>query len=170
MVTHESSSDPFWAFKNQEWKLVFLHWACATKFSFVQVKPYATMGRAYLGRVQFPYRALSPKVGMRKSMIHKRIKKKLKACSLKTDFKNSLATNHVRLNFPTNHQKFTYLPAFVVGHWDTEYGHVAIPCERGGQHVANLAKVEKWGQKKTLVREQWKEKGSGRVPPAFTQF
>ncbi len=78
MVTHESSSDPFWAFKNQEWKLVFLHWACVTKFSFVQVKPYATMGRAYLGRVQFPYRALSPKVGMRKSMIHKRIKKNWK--------------------------------------------------------------------------------------------
>jgi hypothetical protein len=46
-----------------------------TKFSFVQVKLYATMGRAFLGQVQFPYRALSPKVGMRKSMIHKRIKK-----------------------------------------------------------------------------------------------
>jgi hypothetical protein len=66
-------STPFRAFKNQEWKLFFLHWLCVTKFSFVQGKPYATMGRAYLGRVQFPIPTLSPKVGMRKSMIRKRI-------------------------------------------------------------------------------------------------
>ncbi len=44
-----------------------------TKFSFVQVKPYATMGRAYLDQVQFPHRALLPKVGNRKSTIYKRI-------------------------------------------------------------------------------------------------
>jgi hypothetical protein len=56
-----------------------------TKFSFVQVKLYDTMGRVFLGQVQFPHRALSPKVGNRKSMIRKRIKKNLKACSLKTD-------------------------------------------------------------------------------------
>jgi len=58
-----------------------------TKFSFVQVKLYATMGRSFLSQVQFPYRALSPKVRNRKSMIRKRIKKKLKACNLKTDLK-----------------------------------------------------------------------------------
>jgi hypothetical protein len=25
---------PFWAFKNQEWELVFLHWVCMTKIFF----------------------------------------------------------------------------------------------------------------------------------------
>jgi hypothetical protein len=42
-------------------------------FSFVEVRLYVAIGRAYLDQGSFPHKALSPKVGNKKSMICKRI-------------------------------------------------------------------------------------------------
>ncbi len=70
---------PFWAFKNQELIFIFFYIEYAWLWFFFCTLSFMLQwaGPIWVG-VQFPNRALLPKVGNRKSMIGKGIEKKIK--------------------------------------------------------------------------------------------
>jgi hypothetical protein len=55
----------------QELILVFYIENVGLMFSFVQVRFYATMSKAYVIKVQFPHITLSPKIGYKNLIIYK---------------------------------------------------------------------------------------------------